>query len=111
MVRHLEAVFEAGVLRPLQPLLLPEHHHVMVTIDDSPIVAAAEFNHRYAEQAWLGTHGRAYIGQWVALDGGKLISHGPNAVPVRDDARRQGLKCPFVVRVPPDFGKPSAGWL
>ena len=45
MVRYLEAIFEAGVLRPLQPLLLPEHHHVMVTIDDRLIVAAAEFNH------------------------------------------------------------------
>lgn len=76
-VRKLEAVFEAGVLRPLQPLLLPEHHRVMVTIDDNARVAATEFNHRYAEQTWLGTHGHTYIGQWVALDGGTLISHRP----------------------------------
>ena len=110
-MRQLEAVFEAGVLRPLQPLLLPEHHRVMVTIDDNPSAAAAEFNHRYAEQAWLGTHGHAYLGQWVALDGGNLVSHGPNAVRVRDDARSQGVECPFVVRVPVDFGSPSAGWL
>ena len=110
MVRQLEAVFEAGVLRPLQPLLLPEHHRVMVTIDDNPSVAV-EFNHRYTEQSWLGTHGHAYIGQWVALDGSKLVAHGPNAVRVRDDARGQGVECPFVVRVPVDFGAPSAGWL
>lgn len=34
MVRHLEAVFEDGVLRPLEPLSLPEHEHVIVTIND-----------------------------------------------------------------------------
>ena len=111
MVHRLEAVFEAGVLRPLQPLLLPEHHHVMVTVDDSPTGDSTQFNHRYAEQEWIGIHGHAYIGQWIALDGGKLICHGTNAVRVRDDARSQGVECPFVVRVPLDFGAPSAGWL
>lgn len=111
MLRQVEAVFEAGVLRPLQPLLLPEHHRVMVTIDDNPAATAAELDHRYAEQAWMGTHGQAYIGQWVALDGGKLVAHGPNAVQVRDEARNQGVERPFVVRIPTDFGEPSAGRL
>lgn len=76
-----------------------------------PLAAGFEFNHRSAEQAWLETHGHGYIGQWVALNGGKLISHGPNAALLRDDARSQGVECPFVVRVPVDFGTPSAGWL
>ena len=47
----------------------------------------------------------------LLLDGDKLVSHGPNAVRVRDEARRQGMECPFVVRVPADFGTLSAGWL
>ena len=34
----------------------------------------------------------------LLLDGDKLVSHGPNAVRVRDEARRQGMECPFVVR-------------
>ena len=111
MVRHLEAVFEDGVLRPIEPLSLPERQHVRVTIDDSAPVAAEEINHRYAEQAWLGAHAREYIGQWVAIEGGNLVSHGPNPVPVRDEALSRGVACPFVVRIPLDFGGPAAGWL
>jgi len=111
MVRHLEAVFEGGVLRPLQPLQLTEFQHVMVTIDDSLAVDATEFDHRQAEHFWMREHGHEYIGQWMAVDGGTLIAHAPNAVAVRDEARRQRLERPFVVRVPLDFGTPSAGWL
>ena len=34
MVRKLEAVFEGGVLRPIEPLRLDEHQHVSVIILD-----------------------------------------------------------------------------
>ena len=32
MVRQVDAIYEGGVLRPLQPVELPESEHVMVTI-------------------------------------------------------------------------------
>jgi predicted DNA-binding antitoxin AbrB/MazE fold protein len=31
---HLEAVFENGIFRPLQPVRLPEHQRVTVTFDE-----------------------------------------------------------------------------
>jgi predicted DNA-binding antitoxin AbrB/MazE fold protein len=34
MVRHIEAVYEHGVLRPLEPLSLTESQHVSLTISD-----------------------------------------------------------------------------
>lgn len=34
MTKRLEAIYENGVLRPLEPLNLPEHHRVMVTLSD-----------------------------------------------------------------------------
>ena len=34
MSRHLEAVFENGIFRPLQPVRLAEHQRVIVTIDE-----------------------------------------------------------------------------
>ena len=40
MSTHLEAVYENGVFRPLQPVQLPEHHRVTVTIDDDTESAA-----------------------------------------------------------------------
>jgi predicted DNA-binding antitoxin AbrB/MazE fold protein len=39
MMRQLEAVFEQGVLRPLEPLSLQEQQHVFVTITDVPVRA------------------------------------------------------------------------
>ena len=37
---HLEAVYENGVFRPLQPVRLPERKHVTVTLDEEPDAAA-----------------------------------------------------------------------
>ena len=34
MGRQLEAVYENGVLRPLQPLKLTDHQRVLVTVDE-----------------------------------------------------------------------------
>ena len=36
MTREVEAVYENGTLRPLEPLPLEEHQHVMVVITEAP---------------------------------------------------------------------------
>jgi predicted DNA-binding antitoxin AbrB/MazE fold protein len=36
MTRQVEAVYENGVLRPLEPLALDEHQRVTVTVADMP---------------------------------------------------------------------------
>ena len=36
MIRQLDAVFEAGSLRPLEPLALHEHQRVRLILDDRP---------------------------------------------------------------------------
>jgi predicted DNA-binding antitoxin AbrB/MazE fold protein len=41
MGTHLEAVYENGVFRPLQPVQLPEHRRVTVTIEETDIDPAA----------------------------------------------------------------------
>ena len=94
MVRQLEAVYEKGVLRPLEPLFLPEHQNVTLTIDDDGPVSKELVNHRYAEQAWLKAHGRNYVGLWVALDGDTLVATGPGAVGVRDEEVAKGMARP-----------------
>ena len=35
MTRHLEAIYQNGVLRPLEPIDLRENQRVMVTVSDS----------------------------------------------------------------------------
>jgi predicted DNA-binding antitoxin AbrB/MazE fold protein len=109
MVRELEAVFENGVLRPLEPLSLVEKQRVHVTITDLPALESTCT--RKTEQKWLGAHGHEYPGQWVALHGDVLLGHGLDARAVRDEARRKGIHRPLLVHVPDEPDQPSAGWL
>lgn len=116
MVQQLEAVFEQGVLRPLEPLSLTENQHVLVTISD--IIEAEKTSAqvdkasaRVDEREWLSIHRGEYRGQWVALQGNVLLSHGPRAQAVLDEARRKGVPRPLLVSIPEDFDLPSAGWL
>ncbi len=42
MARQIEAVYENGVLRPLEPLSLPEHERLTITLpdpDDDPLAS------------------------------------------------------------------------
>ena len=110
MVQHLEAIFEQGLLRPLQPLSLDERQHVLLTITDLPDDLPAG-TARLQEQEWIRTHGQEFSGQWVALQGSELISHGPKARAVRDEARAKGIDRPLFVRLTDEPGRPSAGWL
>jgi predicted DNA-binding antitoxin AbrB/MazE fold protein len=109
MTRQLEAVFEHGVLRPLEPLALPEMQRVLLTITDVP--ATPGYNSRRAEQEWLKEHEHEYLGQWVALDGDVLLSHGPRARGVLDAARKMGVQQPLLVHIDDERGLRSAGWL
>jgi hypothetical protein len=48
------------------------------------------------ELQWLKEHRHEYLEQWVALDGDRLIAHGPQAREVYAAARAAGIKSPFV---------------
>lgn len=54
---------------------------------------------REREREWLRQHWREYLGQWVALEGDRLISSGEDARQVFAAARAAGLSVPFVVHV------------
>src|SRR5581483_12057669 len=103
-----EAVFEGGLLRPLEPLSLQEKEHVLLTITEVP--ARHEVSSRLPEQEWLRQHSEEYAGQWVALDGDSLLSHGSDAFAVRAEARAKGVQLPLMVHIPDEPNLPSAGW-
>lgn len=48
---------------------------------------------------WLDENRQKYSGQWVCLDGDKLISHGPDALQLYEEAREKGIKVPFVEHI------------
>lgn len=65
---------------------------------------------RLDEQEWLVRNGPRYMGQWVAIEGSRLLSHGADAVEVLKQARAQGVASPLIVRVPHGPELPWGGW-
>lgn len=51
------------------------------------------------EMQWLLNHAREYAGQWVALDGDRLIAHGADAKEVYAAANADGAYLPLVTQV------------
>ena len=84
---------------------------------ESPFIVKLETKLRRAplidvsrEREWLKEHRHEYIGQWVALDGDRLISHGTNAREVSEAARAAGVTTPFLAHIDPDDELPFGGW-
>ena len=48
---------------------------------------------------WIDEHRAQFAGQWVAMDGARLIASGPDARAVYKEARSQGIEVPFVDKV------------
>jgi predicted DNA-binding antitoxin AbrB/MazE fold protein len=109
VIQHAEAIFENGLLRPLEPLSLRDRQHVLLTITDASALAANAG--LMPEQEWLKAHSQEYSGQWVALHGEELLSHGSDARKVRDEARAKGVRTPLMVHIPDEPHLPSAFWI
>ena len=101
------------MLRPLEPLSLPEHQRVRLTMDVRPEPLSWQsqepLNERREEMLWLAKESAPYAGQWVALDGSRLLAHGPKLAAVSAAARAAGVSEPFFASVP-DNDLPFGGW-
>jgi|SRR6185369_5499588 len=61
---------------------------------------------------WLHENRENYPGQWVALDGDRLIASGRTAKEVYSKAKAEGVVIPFVELVTDQQSVPSSGgWL
>jgi hypothetical protein len=50
---------------------------------------------------WINEHGSEYPGQWLALDGDRLLAHGPDLGEVAAAARAVGVQFPLLHLVEP----------
>ena len=99
MARQIEAIYSDGVFHPLKPLTLHEGQRVLLTVhvrSDS----TEPMNQRREELAWLANESGPYAGQWVALDGGRLLAHGCRLAEVSTAARAAGVNQPLYSHVP-----------
>ena len=67
---------------------------------------------RYKQtEKWLRENREKYLGQWVALEGDRLIAHGIDALKVHAEAKAAGIAIPFVEHIVEDDDRPFfAGW-
>jgi hypothetical protein len=49
---------------------------------------------------WLRMNRERYEGQWVGLDGGRLVAHGSEASEVFAAVRAEGIPLPFITFIP-----------
>lgn len=71
--------------------------------------AAEELAKFQQAMKWLDENGAHYFGQWVALDGDRLISHGPDGQQVYVAAKAAGVAAPLMKRVVAET-LPFGGW-
>jgi hypothetical protein len=62
------------------------------------------------ELRWLKQHQHEYVGEWVALKGEQLLSHGTNVREVAAAARAAGVVTPFITQIDPPNTLPFGGW-
>ena len=72
----------------------------------------ANANHSAKSLRWLHDNREKYSGQWVALDGDRLIASGATAKEVYSKAKAEGVEIPFVELVTEQESGPfTGGWL
>jgi hypothetical protein len=84
--------------RPSRRLHAELPHRLLL---DPPKNASAE-GFRYRESKWCRAHAadlKALAGQWVVLEGEKIIAHGTNPGQLIAQAREQGTRIPYVFHV------------
>ncbi len=67
---------------------------------------------RNLEMEWIDLHSdvlKAYMGQWVVIQGSELITHGDDLVAVVTEAKTKGVKIPYAVKIPMDMELPFIG--
>jgi hypothetical protein len=64
---------------------------------------------RSKEHEWLKQNCDEYAGQWVALDGDRLLGHGLHLKEVAEAARQAGGKDALIVRVESSDTRPYIG--
>jgi len=60
---------------------------------------------------WLEQHRQEYVGKWVVLADDRLIGFGDDPRPIVREARKQGVKAPFVEFIRDDSEPFMGGWL
>ncbi len=99
-----------NILRQIDELPLPEQRRLRARLNEKPLpegtrspldkrLPSRPMKDRTREMAWLEEHKHEYAGQWVALDGDRLIAASPVEQEVWDAVKTDGAPVPLVHRI------------
>jgi len=111
----LDQIIEAARTLPLEDLRslmrwLREQERLAVHGQQADDLVREQTERFHKAMKWIDDHRAEYLGQWVALQGDRLISNGSNARRVHEHAKAAGIEIPFVVRVVEEELPFVAGW-
>lgn len=98
---YLEEIANESLLKNVENLL---------NGDESQVRTVSEKIDLSESHEWLKENRQKYIGKWVVLDGGRLIGAGYDPRPFVEQARKDGVKIPFVKFVEDDREPFTGGW-
>ena len=99
-----QIINEARALSPAEKLKLRQEL-------DRELVQTDAVQSRATESDWVDRHRDQFLGEWVAVEGERLIAHGTNPREVYLAARAAGITTPFIVRVHEREEPFMGGWL
>jgi Family of unknown function (DUF5678) len=98
-VRHLPPAKQEEVLRFADGLQRP------------PAPREVPGRDRKREVKWIADNRSAYAGQWVAVEGDRLVAADMDALKVFIAAKAAGIEIPFMVHILPEDSLPFVpGW-
>jgi len=106
------------IIKSIEQLPTTEQERIRRWLEDKRATSGeghdsqAHDNHSAKSLRWLHENREKYSGQWVALDGDRLIANGSTAKEVYSKAKAEGSEIPFVELVTDQEPVPSTGgWL
>ena len=106
------------IIKSIEQLPAPEQERIRRWLDEKGTpngernASQPHANRSTKSLRWLHENREKYAGQWVALDGERLIASGPTAKEVYSEAKAEGVEVPFVELVTDREPMPStSGWL
>ncbi|MEW6730689.1 MAG: DUF2281 domain-containing protein [Acidobacteriota bacterium] len=106
----LEKIRALPIEKQQEVLDFVEFLHQKQTARNPVSVSFSEPIDRKREMEWLNENRKNFVGEWVALDGDRLLSHGANAKEVYEMARQAGVEIPFMAHIEPLDQLPFGGW-
>ncbi len=100
-----------SVIQVVQRLPLLERRRLQEWLAKEGSLPTAQPSTRLQQELqWLAVHRAEYRGQWVVLDGNRLIAAAPTAPEAFAAADASAVELPLVIRVEEADELPFGGW-